>query len=160
MAADLCRKGLHPASDRYVYPSGRIECRSCGRDRKRARYNAGECRIVAPATPSAWTVPVTDTDRQARYEAWAATVDGAIARLRAAEGFDGNEREWRTLGDVVGMRASVQAAQPAEVVQLPDWRRVATCSHCGGARFNGSPCATCAMQRQPLRRQVLGRMVS
>lgn len=105
MAGDLCRNGLHPLEgNRERDGRGGTRCRPC-RETVQARRN-----MEVPIDQAV----LADQERQARLAAWIDGVDAAIAEMRRTEGFDGETREWRTLGDVVGMRAGAPVEPPTQ----------------------------------------------
>lgn len=111
MNATTCRSGRHPVSERYTAPNGHSFCGPCHREVK------GYRTLTRPVGRNAWADPIHDAETAARLAAWQATVDGAIARVRLAEGFDGTRHPWRTLGECL-----LPATAPA-IVTLSAHRR-------------------------------------
>ena len=146
MDAEFCRNGRHPASMRVRDRSGKSDCKGCRTERWEGRNLA--CRGER-ATLSAEAVEHA-TERQARYDTWAAWLDAAILAIRRTEGFDGRERTWRTLGEFL---------RPAPA---PAWtwrtRPIVACPDCGAARFEGRPCRHCADLPRSPRFQALARL--
>lgn len=134
----LCRNGPHPIALRVPNGADRTECGPCRKAVSLHRWQ------VLPGGRRRWANPEVDADQQARYQAWAAGLDDAIAQMRREQGFDGRERTWRTLGDVVGMQAAPPAPAPEPVVPQ-SWRtrRIVACPDCGAGRFEGRPCRHC-----------------
>jgi len=139
MAEGLCRNGRHPYSHRQTRADGRADCTDCRREERTAR-NASR-----PGGRDGWGDPVADRAAVARLAAWQAGVEASIAEMRAREGFDGQQRVWRTLGDVVGMRGVVIAPAPARRRAVT--RMVVTCRAWGTPKLWDQPCATCLLRR-------------
>lgn len=146
VASELCRNGRHPIEQRRRNGAGKWQCGPCRLERHKARTRS------KPVDADV----LRDPEREARFEAWSAGLDDAIAEARRREGFDGRERTWRTLGDVVGMQREAHGTGQVRVgPEHPDYvsepvvrhtwrtRPIVACPDCGAGRFEGRPCRHC-----------------
>lgn len=133
MAATLCRNGQHPIEDRVRNGRGRVQCAGCKRER------ASQRNMTVPIVWDGWLDPAIREERRQWLEAWTASIDATIARIRAEEGFDSSRRRWQTLGECL---LPEPMPEPHPLTRISG-RRMVRCGRCGTRLWEGDACGYC-----------------
>jgi hypothetical protein len=136
---DLCRNHLHPLEGNRGRNKSRrgTYCIPCNQTVK-----ARQAQSKPPR--DGWCDPIAAVEWRQWLQAWQDGIDATIARIRAAEGFDGEQQLWQTLGEYLRPDASLREQMAPAPIRVSHARRPDHCVRCGAFRRIDAPCGFCA----------------